>query len=247
MSTFSIFRQPWKAVWFDRQPVTEAGLGQPARQVRVSGSQAPMAPDPALLPTSKEILVASAKLEGVRHPKLGTVIIVNGHHSRAIPCHQVHRVPEAIVQAMPCVGRKVRGGSSAARLTPPRPTLASQPTCGKLQLLLARLGDGDIDLPLAQHHLEGAQAVGKARVEQETDGVPGAEAKADSQAVPPRDPRHLHVVVDASEGDGAGQLVLAVVAHFALGMTTGGGEEGNVPPWKGGPLTPTVPASIMPN
>lgn len=31
MSTFSICRQPWKAVWFDRQPVSEAGLGQPAR------------------------------------------------------------------------------------------------------------------------------------------------------------------------------------------------------------------------
>lgn len=60
MSTFSICRQPWKAVWLDRQPVTEAGLGQPAREMGVSSPQAPIAPDPALLPTSKEVLVASA-------------------------------------------------------------------------------------------------------------------------------------------------------------------------------------------
>lgn len=60
MSTFSICRQPWKAVWFDRQPVTEAGLGQPARQIEVSSPQVPIALDPALPPTSKEVLAASA-------------------------------------------------------------------------------------------------------------------------------------------------------------------------------------------
>lgn len=79
-STFSICRQPWKAVWFDRQPVTEAGLGQPARHSVVSGFQAPTAPNPAPPPTSEEVLAAGTELEGVRHPKLGAVVIINGHH-----------------------------------------------------------------------------------------------------------------------------------------------------------------------
>lgn len=81
MSTLSICRQPWNAVWLERQPVSDAGLGQPAGCRALAGPGHCTPPWCAHhAPTSKKVLAAGAELEGMSHPKLSTVVIINGNH-----------------------------------------------------------------------------------------------------------------------------------------------------------------------
>lgn len=76
----------------------------------------------------------------------------------------------------------------------------SEPTGGKLQLLLARLENGDVDLALTKPQLQCAEVISKACEHQQTRVVPRAEHKLYKHAGLPEEAWHLQVIVGTRKG-----------------------------------------------
>lgn len=90
------------------------------------------------------------------------------------------------------------------------------PTCRKLEFLLARLENGDVDLPLAQAQLEGADVVGKAREHQQSRVIPRAEHELDEHAGPPEEAGDLQEVFGPGKSHRFEENVPAAKMHLFL-------------------------------
>ena len=95
-------------------------------------------------------------------------------------------------------------------------------TSTKLQLLLARLDEGDINLAFTQSKLQGAQAICKPGEHQQACVVPGAEFELHCHARFTVEPWQLQVIVGPSKGEGLQYKVRAGIAYRSLG------EQGEV-------------------
>lgn len=90
-------------------------------------------------------------------------------------------------------------------------------TCSEAESLVARLCESDVDLTLTQSKLQRTQIISKPGKHQQSCVVPRPEFELHCQPTPPKEPRHLEVVVGPCKGHGSPEEITACVVHFLLG------------------------------